>query len=287
MSVETWTLLGCDFTSAPSKRKPIVVASGHLQGSRVVLDEVARHDTLSDWSASLSKRVPWVGGFDFPFGLPRELVESLGWPSDWEACVQHFCALDRDVIRSTFKAFCDSRPPGAKFAHRAADWPAGSSPSMKWVNPPVAFMMHAALPHLLSANVHLPGLHEGDLCRVALEAYPGMLARSVLGNASYKADERSRQTPERLLARRSLVEALTLGQAPIMARDGMRLRLTHAQRDELVDDPSGDTLDAVLCLLEAAWALKRHEAGDPCWGLPPFDSLEGWIVSAGEHGAKR
>jgi hypothetical protein len=61
---------------------------------------------------------------------------------------------------------------------------------------------------------------------------------------------------------------------------GLRLKLSHAQRDALADDPSGDTLDAVLCLLQAAWALRQHEAGHPCWGLPEFDPLEGWIVSA-------
>ena len=39
---------------------------------------------------------------------------------------------------------------------------------------------------------------------------------------------------------------------------------------------SGDTLDAVLCLLQAAWARTQ-----PRWGLPPdVDPLEGWIVSA-------
>jgi hypothetical protein len=36
----------------------------------------------------------------------------------------------------------------------------------------------------------------------------------------------------------------------------------------------------VLCLLQAAWALQQHEAGHPRWGLPEFDPLEGWIVTA-------
>ena len=48
---------------------------------------------------------------------------------------------------------------------------------MKWVNPPVAYMLHAGVPLLLDAGVHLPGLHAGDPARVALEAYPGLLAR--------------------------------------------------------------------------------------------------------------
>ena len=30
---------------------------------------------------------------------------------------------------------------------------------MKWVNPPVAFMLHAGVPLLLEAGAMLPGLH--------------------------------------------------------------------------------------------------------------------------------
>ncbi len=52
--------------------------------------------------------------------------------------------------------------------------------SMKWVNPPVAFMLHAGVPLLLDAGVHLPGHHPGDASRVALEAYPGLLARELI-----------------------------------------------------------------------------------------------------------
>ncbi len=37
---------------------------------------------------------------------------------------------------------------------------------MKWVNPPVAYMLHAGVPRLLRAGVHLPGLHAGDETRV-------------------------------------------------------------------------------------------------------------------------
>jgi hypothetical protein len=48
-----------------------------------------------------------------------------------------------------------------------------------------------------------------------------------------------------------------------------------------VADASGDTLDAVLCLLQAAWAQQQHAAGDVLYGLPKdLDPLEGWIVTA-------
>ena len=42
-------------------------------------------------------------------------------------------------------------------------------------------------------------------------------------------------------------------------------------------DASGDTLDAVLCALQAAWAWQRRDAG---FGEPPqMDALEGWIAT--------
>lgn len=277
-------LVGCDFSSSPSARKPIVLALGHAQGACVRLDALLRLNSLPEFARWLQQPQAWVGGFDLPFGLPRELVQTLRWPTEWLACMEHFATLSRAEVRAAFKAFCDARPQGAKFAHRATDRPAGSSPSMKWVNPPVAYMMHAGVPLLIEAGVTLPGLyapvHRGGaapLERVALEAYPGLLARELIGAVSYKSDDRQRQTTERLLARKDLITALEQGKS----RLGLRIRLSNAQRDTLADDASGDSLDAVLCLLQAAWAQARHAAGHRPYGLPAdLDALEGWIVSA-------
>ena len=267
-------LLGCDFSSSPSRRKPIMLAQGRRKGEAVTLAGILSFDTLPGFGQWLAQPGDWVGGFDLPFGLPRELVESLNWPTDWAGCMDHYCGLSRAEIRERFAAFCAARPAGGKFAHRAFDRLAGSSPSMKWVNPPVAFMLHAAVPLLRQAGVDLPGLCAGDPRRVALEAYPGLLARELIGRRSYKSDDRAKQTPERLIARKDLVCALETGQS----RLGLRLRLTHSQRDALAEDASGDRLDAVLCLMQAAWGELQ---GPPRWGLPAqVDSLEGWIVSA-------
>jgi hypothetical protein len=274
------TLFGCDFTSAPSRRKPITLAVGRTDRHRVILSGMERFETLDAWQARMSEPAKWLGGFDLPFGLPRELVTTLGWPTDWADCMAHYASLSRDTIRESFAGFCNARPVGGKFAHRATDGPAGSSPSMKWVNPPVAFMLHAGVPRLVAADVTLPGLRQGDPTRVGLEAYPGLLARSVIGSTSYKSDDKAKQTPDRLIARKTLINALENGQAPLLQTCSLRLKLTHAQRDQLADDASGDSLDAVLCLLQVAWAQAQHEAGHPRWGLPDFDPLEGWIVSA-------
>jgi hypothetical protein len=268
-------LYGIDFSSSPSPRKPIVVARGQRVGAVVQLQELLRLPSLATFEDWLRTPGPWVGVFDLPFGLPQALVESLGWPQAWPELMRHYASLSREQVRDTFRAYCDARPAGAKFAHRACDLVAGSSPSMKWVNPPVAFMLHAGVPRLMAAGVHLPTLMAGDESRVALEGYPGLLAREVLGRRSYKADDAARQTPERLMARKDLLEALELGRT----RLGLRLKLSHAQRDALVAEASADALDATACLMQAGWAEQRAGEG---WGLPAgAPPLEGWIVSAG------
>jgi hypothetical protein len=250
------------------------------------LDRLECLHSLEAFGQWLSQSGAWTGGFDMPFGLPRELIAALGWPMTWEACIRHYAKLSREDVRLAFASFCNSRPVGGKFAHRATDKPAGSSPSMKWVNPPVAFMLHAGVPRLLDASIVLPGLFPqpphasprgGAAHRVALEAYPGLLARELLGRRRYKSDDRAKQTPDRLIARKDLITGLEAGRT----RLGLRLKLTHAQRDALVDDASGDSLDAVLCFLQVAWGQQHFVQGDPLYGLPAdMDPLEGWILSA-------
>ncbi len=264
-------LMGVDFSSRPTRRKPIVVAEGRREGDAVRLTGLRTCPDESSFAALLREPGPWLGGFDLPFGLPRELVETLGWPTDWSALMHHYLALDRATIRATFAAFCDARPAGGKFAHRACDGPAGSSPSMKWVNPPVAYMLHAGVAALLDAGCELPGLYAGDPQRAALEAYPGHLARALIGRASYKSDDAAKQTPERDAARATLLTRLEAG-APSL---GLRLLIDAGQRQHLAADAKGDALDAVLCLLQAAWTLGRPRHGWP----ESVDPLEGWIAT--------
>jgi len=248
----------------------------HHQG-RIRLSRLERLESLDDFEKWLCQPQRWLGVFDLPFGLPRELVLHLGWPVTWPELMRHYASLRREDIRNTFAEFCNARAVGHKFAHRAADKPAGSSPSMKWVNPPVAYMLHAGVSRLMNAGVHFPGLHDGDTTRVAVEGYPGLLAREILGQRSYKSDSKAKQTSERLIARKDLITALELGQTRLK----LRLKLTHAQRDALIDDAKGDSLDAVLCMLQAGWAKVQHEQGDDRYGLPAcIDPLEGWIITA-------
>ena len=260
-----------------------MVARGHAEDAATIrLDGFELFASLDDWADWLASQPHWVGGFDLPFGLPRELVEQLGWPLQWRLLIAHYASLERAQIRLAFSAFCAARPVGGKFAHRATDGPAGSSPSMKWVNPPVAFMLHAGVPRLLRAGAALPGLHapEGaSSARVALEAYPGLLARELIGRRSYKSDTVAAQSVSRAQARRDLLDALAAGSA----RLGLRLAFDDAQRALPQATPRGrrDGVDAALCLLQAGWGAARRDSPGHGFGLPPaIDPLEGWILTA-------
>ena len=270
-------LLGVDFTSAPSARKPITVARGRLSGDAgapvLRLERIDTCERLSEWEALLEVPGPWLGAFDFPFGLPREFVRDLGLGETADEvmrAVQQRCA-NRMAFRALVDAWGTDRPAGQRLVHRRTDL---SLPGLRSTSPlqtryvPVGFMYYEGFSRLIRAGVTAPGLRRGDDTRVAVEGYPALLAHELIGARSYK----NAQQPDRLIARKDMVEALEQGRT----RLGVRLKFTHGQRDQLVADASGDRLDAVLCLAQAAWA-SRH----PGHGLPAAtDPVEGWIVSA-------
>jgi hypothetical protein len=270
-------LIGVDFTSAPTPRKPIIAAygelgsDGHLKAQR--LTKLGSGQAFGDL---LEQTGPWLAVMDLPMGLPRDLMHAWGWGPDWASMVRELRGLSRAEFVERLRGFTAARPVGSKFAHRACDIPAGSSPSMKWVNPPVALMLHSALPWLADAPVHLPGLREADRTRVVLEGYPGVLARSVLGRQSYKSDTKAKQTEARTKARLALVLALEHGDTPL----GIPVQFEASVREACINDPQGDHLDAVLCLIQAAWSATRVAQGVFGYGLPDdMHPLEGWIAT--------
>ena len=280
-------VLGVDFTSAPSRRKPITAAHGRLEGDRVKIDRVDRLGNWAAFDALLAAPGPWVGAFDFPFGLPRELVDTLRWPGArsrseraWRSMVAHYASLDREAVGRAFARFRAKRPAGDKYVHRATERRALAHPSMKLVNPPVGWMLHEGAPRLAAAGVHIPGIARGDPKRVALEGYPGFVMRRIAearGEArapSYKNDAKTKQSPAHREARVSLLWALVGGAHPFALRADLPMSLAEAA----IDDPTGDTLDAIACAVQAGWAALRASER---YGIPPrIDPVEGWIVGS-------
>lgn len=145
---------------------------------------------------------------------------------------------------------------------------------MKLVNPPVALMFHEGAPRLAAAGICLPGLRPNASSRIALEAYPGLLARKQLGiRASYKSDTRSEHTAARRRSRAQIVRALKAGR-PL----GIVLELARRLEMRVMEDGAGDFLDAVICAVQAACGWRKRRAN---YGLPAnAPEGEGWILTA-------
>jgi hypothetical protein len=266
-----WSIHGVDFTSRPRIRKPITVASGRIDRTAFRLDAIEDFSGWEDFESWLHCPGPWIAGFDFPFGLPREAVADLGLPEQWPLLVARCREQGREEFRAVLDRYRESRPAGKRYAHRATDHPAGSHSPLKLVNPPVGLMFLEGAPRLLDAGVTIPGLHAGDPQRVALEAYPGFSVRQMV-KASYKNDAPAKQTPARRQARKTIVSALTATGNPF----GFPLAGSARRLDSLVRDATGDRLDAVLCAMQAAWAYQRRTEN---YGLPAnIDPIEGWIA---------
>ena len=271
-------VIGVDFTSAPRARKPLTVAVGRLVetagGAAYCLDAIRELGTLAAFDDLLREPGDWLGGFDLPFGQPRTLIEHEGWPTDWPEFVRFYCGQPRAALRDVFRRWCGDRPAGDKFAWRQADRPAGSSPAMRWTNPPVAWMMHAGIGRMLAAGLAFPAHRVAGRGparrRIALEAYPGFTARQAC-KKSYKSDTPAMQTPERRANRRTILAALVAGTAGL----DVRLEVPPAIARRMLADGAGDLLDAAICGLQAA-----HASLLPRYGLPrDLDPLEGWIAS--------
>ena len=266
-------IYGLDFTSAPKKGKPITVAECDLDGDRLAVVALLRFADLGRFERSLRQDGPWVAGMDFPFSQPRRLVRDLGWPDDWESLVRHVAALEPGSFADLLDLYRKSRPMGDREHKRRTDVRAKSLSPMKLYFVPLARMFYAGAPRLLASGVSvLPCRPNGDP-RVVVESYPALVARALVGRRSYKSDQKRKQTAALEAARRELVAALA-GDA-IERRYGLRVDAGPHLR-ALVDDASGDLLDAVLAAVQAAWASGRRDEG---WGIPDgCDPLEGWIV---------
>jgi len=261
-----------DFTSAPSARKPITVARGRLDGNALSIEAIEPLASFAAFEEFLHRPGPWIAGFDFPFGLPRDAIRAFGWPETWEEMVHHCSRLGRKRFAKQLNDDRISRPIGERYRYRSGDRLAGSSPAVRLHQVPVGYMFFEGAQRLVKARLNIPVLRRNASNRIALEAYPGYMTKAQLGISSYKSDERKKQTPGRKRNREFIVSQVRKG-LPL----NIRLSATRSLFKTLIDDPTADYLDSAICALQAAWGWKNRDRN---FGLPAgIDPVEGWIVT--------
>jgi hypothetical protein len=266
-------IYGLDFTSAPGRRKPLIVLCCTLEGDSLRVEDSQTLIDFDGFEDFLQRQGPWVCGMDFPFGQPRSLVSALGWPESWEGYVREVGTLPKEEFEGKIRADMALRPAGSKWRYRLADRRSGSSSAMMLFRVPVGKMFYQGAPRLLASGVRVEPCRRNGDGRVAVEAYPAVVARRFLGRTAYKRDGVP-DTPERRSARETLLRGLESA----VLRDvyGFAVEMDARWREEFISDPSADALDSLLCAVQAAWAYENRDEG---YGVPPeCDPDEGWIL---------
>ena len=263
-------IYGIDFTSSPSLKKPITCLECTLVGSSLSVGTLMRWPSFEGYEAMLCAPGPWIAGMDFPFGQARRFIDTAGWPGSWHGYVSHAANLGRERFVDTLNEYREGRAAGDKEHRRETDKRAGSISPQKLYGVPVAKMFFEGAPRLIAAQVTVPGVHQGDPQRIAVEAYPGVLARYIIGRKSYKNDTKKKQTAALHDARLELLQAIAHG----ALKTAYGLEVDAPLR--LAEDPTGDSLDALLCAVQAAWSWTQRDRN---YGEPEgADALEGWIA---------
>jgi Protein of unknown function (DUF429) len=266
-------IYGIDFTSAPGPSKPLTCAQAEISDRTIQIQTVQYWIDFADFEAFLGSEGPWVAALDFPFGLPRKLVRNLRWPETWEACVTQVTRLNKAAFGHLLEDYQATRPNGDKHHLRETDVLARARSPMMWFGVPVARMFFEGVPRLLRSDVCILPCRPNRGFRVVLEGYPALVARRWVGAVSYKT-ERYREAPVAKARRIDLIRQLFSNEAELYY--GLRVEISGPLTRTLINDHSADSLDAVLCALQAAWAFTQRENR---YGIPSeCDAMEGWII---------
>ena len=277
-------IYGLDFTSAPTRKKPITCAvcelherdeSGASHHANILtMQAYLTMPTFAAFEDFLHSAGPWLAALDFPFGQPRQLITNLGWPTAWADYIQLIATMSKAEFEQTLAHYRASRLPGDKQHLRITDSYANARSPMMLYRVPVGKMFFQGAPRLLASGISILPCRPTQSVNIVVEGYPALVARKWLGKRSYKSDERGKQTSEQVAARRDLLAGLC--SPALLTHYGLRLAISAMLIDTLIKEPMGDLLDALLCAIQAAWVYTQR---DNNYGIPfNCDKNEGWIV---------
>ncbi|GCE25477.1 hypothetical protein KDA_09610 [Dictyobacter alpinus] len=271
--VQAIPIFGLDFTSAPSRRKPITCMHCQLKATTLIVEDCLLFSQFSAFEDFLQQPGPWLLACDFPFGQPRQLITNLHWPTDWSGYVDVVSNMDKATFNQLLISYSKERPAGDKLHQRLADRLAHAISPMMMYRIPVGKMFYEGAPRLLRSGASILPCYPRSDSRLIIEGYPALVARRWLGKRSYKSDERARQTAELQQARTELLQSL---RSPALQDTyGIQLEISSQLCQQLIVDPMADQLDALLCAIQAAWSYtQRHQD----YGIPRGFDIDGWIV---------
>jgi hypothetical protein len=285
---------GLDFTSAPDstaskakKQKRLMLAVCKLEAESLKVENFEGLNTneqgsFAEFERWLSKNESWIAGIDFPFGQPAELVKELNWPGSWDEYVKHVEKLGKEGFERALVNYKASKEEGKKHLFREIDKLTNSQSPMTLDYTPVGKMFFQGAYRLCNSNVSIVPLRKlADSNKIAIEAYPALVARKWIGlKQGYKNDDPQKSDEYMMYARHDIVSAIrgldkNNCRVPFKERYGFTVVMNDNDAKQCVDDCTGDLLDSVLCAVQAAWAYGKRSEN---YGIPvSANPLEGWI----------
>ncbi len=281
-------IFGIDFTSAPSRKKPITVAEGDLKQGKLTVQKIHNLYSFNEFEDFLKQKGPWIAGIDFPFGLPGAFLSTLGLPHDWRSYAQKLTRRSKAEFEKKVKNFKSKHSSPYKEPLRFTDILASAQSPLKLVNAPVAKMFYEGSKIILNSGASILPCNPKKGNRIVLEAYPALVARRFA--KAYKSE--GNDASQKKSARKKIITGIMNSNSE--AEFGFSVAIENSLKSEMLNDAKGDSLDAVLCSLQAAWAWRE---GKPNYGIPTVNKhliqSEGWIVDpsmksiASKNGKKR
>ncbi len=264
-------IIGLDFTSAPTKTKPLIMAVGHLEGNQLTLQTIHRWHTFQPLEAWLADHPHCVAGFDCALGLPLRFLHNMHWATDWAQMVAHVRGMSKTDFVRVVREYSRPRAKGDRYHFRLTDKLAGAQSPMQMDYIPVGKMFYEGATRLATFGVNLPAHRVTASPCTIVEVYPALFVRALTG---VKGGYKSETNPTHGFNQRAdLLGQLAIGAARLYE---VEICLSATQQAQCLADHKGDTLDAVLAMIQAAWA---HQQRDYNYGIPAqIPHAEGWIV---------
>lgn len=268
-------IYGIDFTSAPlpprSRSKPgkcltCAVADLDECGCTLTINKIYKWVSFRGFVKLLTCEQSWVAAIDFPFGLPKEFLDALSWGNTWAEYVAQVEKAGKECFEKQVRTF------GMRLMRRVDELAHSRSPlQLDYI--PVCKMFFQGAQRLLRSSVDIVPVRRTDSCAKILEAYPALVGEKCGHRNGYKQDNPRKQNCEQRTARENIVNYLHSDKC--LHDYGFRVSNSSLE-NKMLSDPTGDTLDAVLCAVQSAWGyIHRNEN----YGLAhDANVLEGWIA---------